>query len=110
MMANYILLDGYSSRTEYKFLECANNDKHKRIVSLRVLCSIALWQVDDRTEQNSSFNVALGKAKSDLVIMKQSLCVNVKLVLTNVMYLINKAQDNSFAIANTNKVSIVERG
>ena len=47
--------------------------------------------------------MALGKAKSDLVAIKQSLCVNVKLVPTDAIGLINKAWGDSFVIANATK-------
>ena len=58
----------------------------------------ALWQVGDSKEQNGSFNIAMTKAKQELLDFKtRKMTQEVCLKPTDLMPLINKAWNASFA-------------
>ena len=63
----YLLIDGHQSRLGLPFLQYINTPADNWIVCVGVPYGTVLWQVEDSEEQNGSFNVAMGKAKQDLV-------------------------------------------
>ena len=66
----FLLIDGYGSRLEIPFLQYINTPADHWVVCLGVPYGTALWQVGDSKEQNGSFNIALTKAKQDLLAFK----------------------------------------
>ena len=69
-----------------------------------------MWQVGDSKQQNGSFNIAISRAKQDLVQKKESLGLPPSLVDTDMMPLINMAWQQSFAKISSNKRAIADRG
>ena len=64
----------------------------------------------DSKEQNGSFNIALNQAKQDLLNFKEEKCLPGSLSHTDLMPIINKAWDKSFARIRHNKNAIADRG
>lgn len=106
----FILLDGHSSRLELPFLKYINNPKDHWVCCIGVPYGTALWQVGDSKQQNGSFNIAISRAKQDLVQKKESLGLPPSLVDTDMMPLINMAWQQSFAKISSNKRAIADRG
>ena len=107
----FILLDGHGSRLELPFLKYVNTPEDHWVACIGVPYGTALWQVGDSKEQNGSFNMAMTKAKQDLVALKDSLGLqNEGIVDTDLMPLINRAWDKSFARVEKNKNAISDRG
>ena len=92
----FLLLDGHSSRLELPFLQYINTPKDNWVCCIGVPYGTALWQVGDSKEQNGSFNIAISRAKIDLVNKKQSLSLPAELEPTDLMPLINEAWKHSF--------------
>ena len=107
----FILLDGHGSRLEMPFLKYVNTPEDHWVACIGVPYGTALWQVGDSKEQNGSFNMAMTKAKQDLLALKDSLGLqNEGIVDTDLMPLINQAWDKSFARVEKNKNAISDRG
>ena len=106
----FMLLDGHGSRLELPFIKYINNPADHWIVCLGVLYGTALWQVSDSKEQNGSFNIAMTKAKQDLLEYREMLSMPGSLESTDMMPLINRAWDKSFARVQKNKQAIADRG
>ena len=76
-----------------------------------MLYGTALLQVGDSKEQNGSFNMAITKAKQNLLEFKDSIGLqNDGMLDTDLMPLVNKAWDKSFARVHKNRNAIVDRG
>ena len=106
-----ILLDGHKSRLEMPFLKYVNTPADHWIACIGVPYGTALWQVGDSKEQNGSFNMAITKAKQDLLELKDSIGLqNDGIVDTDLMPLVNRAWDMSFARVHKNKNAIANRG
>ena len=73
------------------FLKYINTPEDHWVVCLGVPYGTALWQVGDSKEQNGSFNMALTKAKQQLLQFREKKCLSGKLVSTDLIPLINKA-------------------
>ena len=106
----FLLLDGHGSRLEFPFLKYINTPEDHWVVCLGVPYGTALWQVGDSKEQNGSFNIAITKAKQQLLEFRESKCLSAKLQSTYLIPLINKAWANSFARVSKNKYAICDRG
>ena len=106
----FLLLDGHQSRLEMPFLKYINSPEDHWIVCLGVPYGTALWQVGDSKEQNGSFNIAINKAKQELLEFRENKNISGCLQPTDLIPLINKAWDNSFAKVATNKKAIADRG
>ena len=109
-MKPFLLLDGHGSRLEMPFLQYINNPKDHWVVCIGVPYGTALWQVGDSKEQNGSFNMAMTKAKDEMLEKKIELGLPDGIVETDMMPLINIAWDKSFARFQKNKKAIVDRG
>ena len=86
------------SRLEVPFLEYINTPTDHWVVCLGVPYGTALWQVGDSKEQNGSFNIAMTKAKQDLLDLKmRRMTEDMSLKPTDLVPLIKKAWNASFA-------------
>ena len=86
------MLDGHGSRLELPFLQYINTPRDHWVVCIAVPYGTALWQVGDSKEQNGSFNIAMYRAKKDLLEKKDQLGMHDDgLVDTDLMSLINIA-------------------
>lgn len=106
----FLLLDGHGSRLELPFLRYINTPEDHWVVCLGVPYGTALWQIGDSKEQNGSFNIALTRAKQELVEYREAKCLPPKLQSTDLIPLINKAWSQSFARISKNKKAILDRG
>ena len=109
-MNPYLLVDGHSSRFELQFLEYINDDKHPWNICIGTPYGTALWQVGDSAEQNHSFNIALAKAKQDLLDTRYKKSIKADLHPHDIIPLINKAWEQSFVRVDKNKNAIADRG
>ena len=99
------------SRLEVPFLEYINTPTDHWVVCLGVPYGTALWQVGDSKEQNESFNIAMTKAKQELLDFKmRRMTEDVSLKPTDLIPLINKAWKASFARKAKNQQAIADRG
>ena len=106
-----ILLDGHRSRLEMPFLKYVNTPKDHWVACIGVPYGTALWQVGDSKEQNGSFNMAITKAKQNLLELKDSIGLqNDGIIDTDLMPLINEAWEKSFARVDKNRNAIADRG
>ena len=71
----FLLLDGHGSRLQMAFLKYINTPEDHWVVCLGVPYGTALWQVGDSKEQNGSFNMALTKAKQQLLQFREKKCL-----------------------------------
>ena len=85
------LLDGHQSRLALPFLQYINTTRDYWVVCIGVPYGTAFWQVKDSKEQNGSFNIALGKAKKELVDFRLQKSLPGSLQSTDLIPLINKA-------------------
>ena len=110
-MKSFILLDGHRSRLEMPFLRYVNHPEDHWVACIGVPYGTALWQVGDSKEQNGSFNMAMTKEKQNLLEVKDTLgLMNDGILDTDLMPLINKAWERSFARVDKNKNAISDRG
>ena len=69
--------------------------------------STALWQVGDLKEQNGSFNINMTKEKAALVARKGASLMKADIKPTNLVPLINRAWEKSFARVEKTKRQFV---
>jgi len=107
----FLMLDGHGSRLELPFLQYINTPRDHWVVCIGVPYGTALWQVGDSKEQNGSFNIAMYRAKKDLLEKKDELGMHDDgLVDTDLMPLINIAWKQSFSRIDKNKNALSDRG
>ena len=106
----FLLLDGHQSRLQVPFLEYINRPEDNWVVCIGVPYGTALWQVGDSKEQNGSFNMSMTKSKIELLELKEKKSMNGNHQSTDIIPLINKAWNDSFARVEKNKQAIAERG
>ena len=93
------------------FLKYINTPTDHWVVCIGVPYGTALWQVGDSKEQNRSFNIAMTKAKQELLEYKTRYTFeNPTLQPTDIIPLINKAWKQSFARVEKNRNAIADRG
>ena len=107
----FLMLDGHKSRLELPFLQYINTPRDHWVVCIGVPYGTALWQVGDSKEQNGSFNIAMYRAKKDLLEKKDEIGMHDDgLVDTDLMPLINAAWKQSFFRIDKNKNALSDRG
>ena len=106
----FLLLDGHFSTLEIPFLKYINTPKDHWVCCIGVPYGTALWQVGDSKEQNGSFNIAMSRAKQQLVELKETMGLPPSLNDQDLMPIINQAWQQSFAKVATNKKAISDRG
>ena len=63
----FLLVDGHNSHFQLDLLHYVIDPTHKRAVCIGVSYGNALWQVEESSEYNSAYNIALDKAKEGLL-------------------------------------------
>ncbi len=106
----FLCLDGLGSRLQLLFLQYINNPKDYWVVCIGVPYGTALWQVGDSKEQNGSFNIAMTKAKDELLSFKEPIGLSNGLTPTDMMHIINNAWNKIFARVGMNKNAISDQG
>jgi hypothetical protein len=66
----FLLLDGHGSRLELPFLQYVNDPNHQWIVCIGFPYGTSYWQVNDSSEQNGFYKMALTRSKKELVQKK----------------------------------------
>jgi hypothetical protein len=90
----FLLLNGHHSWVGLPFLKYINDDAHKWKVCIGVPYSTHLWQVQDASELNGCYKIALAKAKQHYLTFKP--IGEKKFVLTDIIPLVNHAWHRSF--------------
>ena len=107
----FLLLDGHGSRFDIKFLEYINSATTNWNVCIGVPYGTIYWQVGDSTEQNGCFKMSLTKHKRDLMKKKERQGIQeFAIEKEDVVDLVARAWDDSFARIDSNKQAIAERG
>jgi hypothetical protein len=106
----FVLLDGHGSHFGLEFLCYINKNDTKWTVCLGVPYGTHLWQVGDSAEQNGAFKMALVKAKQQIINEKSKLHLPCKLERHDVVGLVHRAWNKSFARVDSNKKAIANRG
>ena len=86
-----LLVNGHGSRLGLDFLEYINNPAHLWTVCIGVPYGATWWQVGDSKEQNGSYNIAMTKAKEELLEEKYQMSMQPDLQTYNIIPLVNKA-------------------
>jgi hypothetical protein len=107
----FVLLDGHGSCFRIDFLRYISDNDTKWTVCVGVPYGTHLWQVGDSAEQNSSFKMALIKAKQKVINEKARLHLPCKLERQDIVGLVHRAWNESFfAQVESNKQAIRNRG
>jgi hypothetical protein len=106
----FLLLDGHGSRFGLTFLEYINDPSTKWNVCIGVPYGTSYWQVGDSTEQNGCFKMALTRHKRNLLKKKENRRAAFAIEKDDVVDLVARAWDDSFARINSNQKAIAERG
>jgi hypothetical protein len=106
----FVLLDGHGSRFGLDFLRYISNNETKWTVCVGVPYGTHLWQVGDSAEQNGSFKMALIKAKQKIINEKAKLHLPCKVERHDIVGVIHRAWNESFAKVESNKRAIRNRG
>ena len=69
-----------------------------------------MWQTADSEQQNGCYKIAETKGKEELLALKRLLKFKKKFSIADVIPLIGFAWDRSFAVVESNKDVICERG
>ncbi len=108
---SFVLLDGHGSCFGIDFLRYMSDNDTKWTVCVGVPYGTHLWQVGDSAEQNSSFKMALIKAKQKVINEKARLHLPCKLERQDIVGLVHRAWNESFfAQVESNKQAIRNRG
>lgn len=106
----YIILDGHQSRFDLDFLTYMNDESHPWSVVIGVPYGTALWQVGDSQQQNGMFKVRLCRAKEFIMEKRERLFLDLEILPTDIIPMVNYAWSGSFANLASNLEAIVERG
>ena len=107
----FLLVDGHQSRFSLSFLKYITDEENPWKVSIGVPYGTALWQVGDSYQQNGRFKISLNKQKKDLIEYRiDNFTSELELLPTDIIPMIGKAWDTSFADVEGNKAAIAERG
>ena len=81
------------------------------MVCIGIPYGTSMWQVADSKQQNGSFKIAIGKAKQKLLAKRLDTYMDSPGIYpTDIMSIVNDAWDNSFALIDSNKTAIADRG
>ena len=92
-----IILDGHESRLHLPFLTYIDKEGTKWIICHGTPYGTSYWQVGDSPEQNGSFKMAWIAEKRDLVTYKTDRGLQTSLTADDLMPLLNRAWQRSFA-------------
>ena len=107
----FVLVDGHSSRFNLEFLNYINDDEHPWTVCIGVPYGTSHWQVGDSSQQNGAFKMALTKWKGETMQRRDcQLQSELGILSTDIILMVNYAWDKSFAVIESNKDAIAERG
>jgi hypothetical protein len=97
----FLLLDGYGSQFDLKFLEYINSEETKWNGNIGLPYGTSYLQVGDSTEQNGCFKMAVAKAKQALV-KKNDSGLPFEINKTDIVELVKESWKVSFARVQKN--------
>ena len=106
----FLLLDGHGSRFDLHFVRYINNPQTKWNVCIGVPYGTSYWQVGDSSEQNGCFKMALSKLKREVLFKKENRRVALAIDKVDIVDLVSRAWEVSFARVESNKKGIADRG
>ncbi len=106
----FLLLDGHGSRFDIKFLQYINDPATQWNVCIGVPYGTSYWQVGDSTEQNGCFKMALTRHKRNVMKKKESQGAEFAIDKKDIVDLVARAWDDSFARILTNKKAVADHG
>jgi hypothetical protein len=106
----FLLLDGHHTRFDIKFLSYMNSPAHRWSVCIGVPYGTALWQVGDSKQQNGQFKVRIAIRKQHILQVRIDTIMQMELVPTDIIPLVNYGWAGSFANVHGNKEAICKRG
>ena len=107
----FLLVDGHQSRFSLPFLEYISDPDHAWKVSIGVPYGTSMWQVGDSYQQNGRFKISLTKQKKELIESRiDNFTSDIELLPTDIIPMINKAWEVSFADEVGNVEAIYSRG
>jgi len=106
----FLLMDGHGSRFDLEFLQYINNKDHEWSVCIGVPYGTHLWQVGDAASMNGTFKIGITKAKEELLAAKEKRFMSSKFIPTDIIPIVNKAWQKSFAYVLFGRKALAERG
>lgn len=106
----FLLLDGHGSRFELEFLKYIHTEETKWHCSIGVPYGTSYWQVGDSSEQNGKFKSKLYEEKMELAAKKGDHGQQIAIHKTDIVGLIRKGWNVSFADVESSKKAIHTRG
>jgi hypothetical protein len=106
----FLILDGHGSRFDLLFLQYVNAPETKWNVCIGVPYGTSYWQVGDSVQQNGCFKMALTRYKRELLTKKENRRAEFAIEKDEIVDLVARAWEDSFARVETNKTAIAERG
>ena len=106
----FLLLNGHGSRFELPFLDYVNSEETKWTVCIGVPYGTNLWQVGDSAQQNGAYKSRLALEKQLLLEKKQEMRLDFRIDRHDVVGLVHRAWEYSFAKRDSSKRAISERG
>ena len=92
-------------------MEYVTNTDHPWMVCIGIPYGTSMWQVADLKQQNGSFKISIGKAKQKLLLKRLDTYMDSPGIYpTDIMSIVNDAWDDSFAVVESNKKAISDRG
>lgn len=107
----FVLIDGHGSRFHLPFVQYINHPTTKYCVSIAVPYGTSFWQVGDSKEQNGCFKIATYRVKEDIMQERDNLMMEtVGILPSDIMIIVKRSWDKSFARVEQNRKVIAERG
>lgn len=98
-------------RKEVPFVQYINHPTTKYCVSIAVPYGTSFWQVGDSKEQNGCFKIATYRVKEDIMQERDNLMMEtVGILPSDIMIIVKRSWDKSFARVEQNRKVIAERG
>jgi hypothetical protein len=104
------LLNCHGSQFDLPFLDNVNAADTNWTVCIGVLYGMNLWQVGDSVQQNGAYKSRLALEKSLLLQKKQKMQLDFRIDRHDVVGLVHRAWEHSFAKVENNRKAITERG
>jgi len=106
----FLILDGHGSRFDLLFLQYINATATKWNVCIGVPYGTSYWQVGDSVQQNGCFKMALTRFKQELLTKKEGRRAEFAIEKDDIVDLVARAWELSFARVDTNLNAIAEKG
>ena len=105
-----IQMDSHHTRFALDFLSYCVQKETKWMVTIGCPEATHLWQVQDATELNGRHKTEMYKAKEKLLTFRRSMGLSLDMNRKDIIPLVNRAWNESFAVVETNRNAIEERG